>query len=154
VKTESLIVKNRRASFDYEIEETYEGGLALVGSEVKSMRLGKVDIVDAYASVDRGEVWLKQLNVQPFEMAKAFGHEPRRARKVLLNRREILKIEKAVAREGATCIPTRLYFKGGRVKVELAIAHGKKAFDKRHAIARKTADREARAAVARGRRGP
>lgn len=150
---EALIVKNRRAGFDYDIAETFEGGLALVGSEVKSMRLGKVDIVDAYAAVERGEVWLKQLNVQPFEQAKVFGHEPRRPRKVLLHRREIAEIEKALAREGATCIPTRLYFKDGRVKVELALAKGKKTVDKRQDLARKTAEREARAAMARGRRG-
>ena len=152
-KDEQLIVKNRRATFDFEIEDSYEGGLVLVGSEVKSMRLGKVDIVDAFASVDHGEVWLKQLHVGPFEQARAFPHEPRRARKVLLNKREIAQIDKALSRQGFTLIPLRLYFKRGHAKVELGLAKGKKTFDKRADIAKKTADREARASVARGRKG-
>src|SRR3954447_18332138 len=107
-ESEKLIVKNRRATFDYEIEQRYEGGLVLVGSEVKSMRAGTVDIVDAFASVDRGEMWLKQLYVAPFAQAKAFPHEPRRARKVLLHAREITDIEKAITRGGYTLIPLRL----------------------------------------------
>ncbi len=150
---EKLIVKNRRANFDYAIEETFEGGLVLVGSEVKSMRAGKVDIVDAFAAVESGELWLKQLYVAPFEQARAFPHEPRRARKVLLHNREIAQIEKAIQRGGYTLVPLRLYFKRGRVKVELGLAKGKKTVDKRHDIAKKTADREARAAVGRARRG-
>jgi SsrA-binding protein len=149
---EHLIVKNRRATFDYELEDKYEGGLVLVGSEVKSLRAGKVDIVDAFASVDHGEVWLKQLNIAPFEQAHAFPHEPRRPRKVLLHAQEIAQIEKALARGGLTVVPLRLYFKGGRAKVELALAKGKKNYDKREDMARKTADREARAAIGRGRR--
>jgi len=148
-KTEKLIVKNRRAFFDYTIEEQYEGGLVLVGSEVKSMRAGRVDVVDAYASVDRDEMWLKQLYVAPFEQAKAFPHEPRRSRKVLLHKREIAAIDKAVARGGYTLIPLRIYFKGGRVKVELGLAKGKKTHDKRVEIARKTDERETRAAIQR-----
>jgi len=150
---EKLIVKNRRATFDYAIEEHYEGGLVLVGSEVKSMRGGRVDIVDAFASVDRDELWLKQLYVAPFEQAKAFPHDPRRSRKVLLHKREIEEIEKAVARGGYTLIPLRLYFKRGRVKVELGLAKGKKTHDKRADIARKTDERETRAAIGRGRKG-
>ena len=148
---EKLIVKNRRAFFDYFVEERYEGGLALRGSEVKSMRAGKVDLVDAYAATEGGELWLKQMYVAPFEQASAFPHEPRRARKVLLHGREIEQIDKAIARGGYTLVPLRLYFKRGRVKVELALAKGKKHHDKRADIAKKTADREARAAV--GRRG-
>jgi SsrA-binding protein len=149
---EQLIVKNRRAAFDYAIEDKYEGGLVLQGSEVKSMRDGRCDIVDAYASVDQGEVWLKQLYVAPFENAKAYGHEPRRPRKVLLHTHEIDAIEKALTRQGFTLVPLRLYFKKGRVKVELALVKGKKSVDKRHDIAKKTADREARAAIGRGRK--
>jgi SsrA-binding protein len=152
-KGEKLIAKNRRAFFDYAIEEQYEGGLVLHGSEVKSMREGKVDIVDAFASVERGEVWLKQLYVAPFEQAKAFPHEPRRARKVLLHKREIDELHKAIGRGGYTVIPIRLYFKGGRAKVELGLAKGKKAHDKRADIAKKTDEREARAAIGRGRKG-
>ena len=150
---EQLIVKNRRATFDYEIDEKYEGGLVLVGSEVKSMRAGKVDLVDAYASVDHDECWLKQMYVAPFEGAKAFPHEPRRARKVLLHKHEIQQLQEHIMRGGLTVIPLRLYFQKGRIKVELGVAKGKKIHDKRQDIAKKTADREARAAIGRGRKG-
>ena len=153
VDGEVLIVKNRRATFDYIIDEVYEGGLVLVGSEVKSMRAGKCDIVDAYASVDNGQLWLKQLYVAPFEQAKVFPHEVRRARKVLVHKSEISQIQKALSRQGYTLIPLRLYFKNGRAKVELGLAIGKKIHDKRDEIATKTANREARAAMARGRKG-
>jgi SsrA-binding protein len=147
---EPIIVKNRRAFFDYDIEERYEAGLALVGSEVKSMRAGKVDVSDAYISVERGEAWLKQMFVAPFAQASAFPHEPRRARKLLLHAREIGEIHQALARGGATAVPIKLYFKGGRVKVEIGVGKGKKKFDKRAAIAKRDAEREARAA-SRGR---
>ena len=153
VEGEVLIVKNRRATFDYVIDEVYEGGLVLVGSEVKSMRAGRCDIVDAYASVDNGQLWLKQLYVAPFEQAKVFPHEVRRARKVLVHKSEIAQIQKALSRQGYTLIPLRLYFKNGRAKVELGLAIGKKTHDKRDEIATKTANREARAAMARGRKG-
>src|SRR5882672_6892412 len=146
-KDEKLIVKNRRVLFDYEIEERFEAGLVLVGSEVKSMRAGKVDVSDAYAAVERGEAWLKQMFVAPFEHASAFPHEPRRARKLLLHPREIDEIHRALARDGYAVVPLRLYFKHGRAKVELAIAKGKKKFDKRADIAKRTAEREARAAI-------
>ena len=148
----SVIVKNRRAFFDYDIEERYEAGLALVGSEVKSMRAGKVDVSDAYINVERGEAWLKQMFVAPFEQANAFPHEPRRARKLLLHAREIGEIHQALARGGATAVPIKLYFKGGRVKVEIGVGKGKKKYDKRADIAKRDAEREARAA-SRG-RGP
>jgi SsrA-binding protein len=150
---EKLIVKNRRATFDYAIEDRYEGGLVLLGSEVKSLREGRVEVVDAFVAIDRGEAWLKQLTIQPWDHARAFPHEPRRPRKVLLHKHEIERIEKAIAREGATVVPTRLYFKDGRVKVEIAVAKGKKKIDKRADIQRKTADREARAAMGRARKG-
>ena len=150
---EQLIVKNRRATFDYSIEDTYEAGVVLVGSEVKSLRAGKVDVVDAFASVDRGELWLKQLRIAPLETANAYPHDPLRQRKLLVHRRELEAIEKAIARGGYTVIPLRLYFKDGRVKVQLALAKGKKTFDKRQEIVKKTADREAKAEMARGRRG-
>jgi SsrA-binding protein len=150
---EKLIAKNRRATFDYFIEEAYEGGLVLVGSEVKSLREGRVDIVDAFAAIDNGEMWLKQLRIAPFEQAKAFPHEPRRARKVLMHKSEIAAIAKAVARGGFTLVPLRLYFKGGRAKVELGLAKGKKTHDKRHEIARKTDERETRAVIGRLNKG-
>jgi SsrA-binding protein len=150
---EKLIVKNRRAFFDYAVGDRYEGGLVLVGSEVKSMRAGKVDLADAYAAEEGGEVWLKQMYVAPFEQASAFPHEPRRARKVLLHAHEIEQLHDASARGGFTIVPLRLYFKKGRVKVELGIAKGKKIHDKRADMAKRTADREARAAMGRARKG-
>lgn len=142
---EPLIVKNRRAFFDYEIEERYEAGLGLAGSEVKSMRAGKVDVSDAYVVVERGEAWIKQMFVAPFEQASAFPHEPRRARKLLLHAREIEQIHQALARGGYTAVPLRLYFKNGRVKAEVGVGKGKKTYDKRAAIAKRDAERDARA---------
>jgi SsrA-binding protein len=141
---EPLIVKNRRAFFDYDIEQRYQAGLVLGGSEVKSMRAGKVDVSDAYVSVDRGEAWLKQMFIAPFEQASAFPHETRRARKLLLHAREIGELHESLARGGYTAVPTRLYFKEGRVKVEIGVGKGKKAYDKRAAIAKRDAERDAR----------
>jgi SsrA-binding protein len=149
---EKVIVHNRRASFDYAIEERFEGGLVLVGSEVKSMRAGKVELVDAFAAVEGGELWLKQMYVAPFEQATAFPHDPRRPRKVLVHHSEIARIDRAVSREGMTLVPLRLYFKRGRVKVELGLAKGKKTHDKRADIKAKTAEKEARAAMGRARK--
>jgi len=134
------------------IEEKFEGGLVLVGSEVKSMRAGKVEMVDAYATVERGELWLKQLYVAPFEQAKSFPHEPRRSRKVLVRHNEIAKIERAIMRDGYTLVPVRLYWRRGHVKVELGLAKGKKSHDKRADIKAKTADREAKVAMGRARK--
>jgi SsrA-binding protein len=146
-KDEQIIVKNRRALFDYEIDQRFEAGMALVGSEVKSMRAGKIDVTDAYVAVDHGQAWLRQMFVAPFEQASAFPHEPRRPRKLLLHAHEIAEIEKAIARGGYAVVPLRLYFKRGRVKVELATAIGRKKFDKRAHIAKKDAEREARVAM-------
>jgi SsrA-binding protein len=151
-KDEKLIVKNRRAHFDYAIEERFEAGLVLVGSEVKSMRDGKVDLSDAYVVVERGEPWIKQMFVAPFEQASAFPHEPRRARKLLLHAREVADVDAALSRGGLTAVPLRLYFKHGRVKVEFAIAKGKKTYDKRATIAKREAEREARTALRGGTR--
>jgi SsrA-binding protein len=146
-KDEELVLKNRRAQFDYDVSDRYEAGLALVGSEVKSMRAGKVDVSDAYVAVERGEAWLRQMFVAPFEQASAFPHEPRRARKLLLHAREVEEIDRALSRGGYTAIPLRLYFKRGRLKVEIGLAVGKKKHDKRADIAKRDAEREARAAI-------
>jgi len=151
-EVERVIVTNRRATFDYHVESKLEGGLVLLGSEVKSMRAGKVEMVDAYATVERGELWLKQLYVAPVEQAKAFPHEPRRSRKVLVHASEIQKVDRAIMREGYTLVPLRLYFRGGRVKVELGLARGKKTHDKRADIKAKDADREAKVAMGRARK--
>jgi SsrA-binding protein len=151
-KAEPIIVKNRRAFFDYDIADRFEAGIALTGSEVKSMRAGKVDVSDAYVAVERGEAWLKQMFVAPFEQATVFAHEPRRARKLLLHTSEIGEIDAALSRGGMTAVPLRLYFKGGRAKVEFALAKGKKTFDKRADIKKKDDEREARAAMRGGNR--
>ncbi|HEY3821081.1 MAG TPA: SsrA-binding protein SmpB [Polyangiaceae bacterium] len=152
VEAEKLIVKNRRATFDYDIKDRYEAGMSLVGSEVKSMRAGKVDVTDAYVAIERGQAWLKQLFVAPFQQASAFPHETRRSRRLLLHAREIEEIHQALAREGATAIPLKLYFKDGRVKVEIGVGRGKKSFDKRADIAKKDAERETRQVARQARR--
>jgi SsrA-binding protein len=150
---EKLIVRNRRASYDYALQDRYEAGIVLVGSEVKSLRLGQVDLSDAYAAIEGNEVWLKQMQIAPFEGAKAFPHDPHRKRKLLLHAHEIAQLAKAAQRGGYTIVPTRIYFDAnGRVKVELAIGKGKTKIDKRQEIARKDADREARAAMGRRRK--
>lgn len=144
---DQVIVTNRRARFDYDIADTFEAGLVLLGSEVKSMRAGHVDIVDAYGAVERGEAYLKQLYVAPFEQAKAFPHEPRRARKLLLHTREIEQLDRAITRDGFTIVPLKIYVKNGRIKVELGVARGKKKVDKRQDIKKKAEEREARKAM-------
>jgi SsrA-binding protein len=146
-----LVTRNRRALFDYAIEEKFEAGLVLVGSEVKSLRAGKLDIGDAYVAVERGEAWLRQMFVAPFAQANAFPHEPRRPRKLLLHAREVSEIDQAISRGGSAVVPLSVYFKKGRAKVEVAIAVGRKKFDKRAHIAERDAERETRAAL-RGRR--
>jgi SsrA-binding protein len=148
---EKLIVRNRRAGFEYELGETYEAGIVLIGSEVKMLRHGSADLGDSWCAVEQGEAWLKGVNI-PEMPGAAFGHEAKRARKLLLNRAEIEQIQRALTREGMTVAATRLYFKEGKVKVEIALARGKKMADKREAVKEREAEREARAAMARGRR--
>jgi SsrA-binding protein len=147
---EKLIVRNRRAGFEYELGETYEAGIVLIGSEVKMLRQGQADLGDSWCAVEQGEAWLKGVNI-PEMPGAAFGHEAKRARKLLLNRSEIEQIQRALTREGMTVAATRLYFKEGKVKVEIALARGKKMADKREAVKEREAEREARAAMARGR---
>jgi SsrA-binding protein len=148
------VAQNRKARHDYDVLETVECGIALQGSEVKSIRDGKVQLRDAYALVDGGEVWLHGVHVSPYAMATGFGgHDPERARKLLLHRREIDELRLRTQQEGLALVPLSVYFKDGRAKVELAVARGRKTYDKRHAIAARDAAREADRAVARGRRG-
>lgn len=149
---ERLIVRNRRASFDYELGDRYEAGLVLLGSEVKVLRERAADLTDAWCAIENGEAYLKGVNI-PSLVDAAFGHEAKRPRKLLLHARQIEEIRRAIEREGMTVAATRLYFKGGRVKVELALAKGRKKADKRETVKQKEAEREARAAMARGRRG-
>ncbi len=138
-----FIAQNRAATFHYMISERYEAGIVLRGSEVKSLRDGRTQLTDAYASVDNGEVWLRQMYIASFFAARAFPHVERTARKLLLHAKEILHIERAVLREGYTLVPLNLYFSGSRVKVTLGLARGKKAHDKRAAMAERTECREA-----------
>lgn len=137
-----VIITNRKAFRDYEIINRYEAGLSLVGSEVKSLRLGKVQMADAYAVVEGGEVFLVNMHINPYEMANRENHDPTRKRRLLLNKREIRKLWGAANEKGFTIIPLKIYFKGPYAKVEIATARGKKKYDKRQAIAKREADRE------------
>jgi SsrA-binding protein len=140
---QKFIAQNRAASFHFVISERYEAGIVLRGSEVKSLRDGRADITEAYATIERGEVWLRQMHIASFFAARAFPHAEREVRKLLLHAKEISHLERAVLREGYTLLPLDLYFKDGRVKVTLALARGKKSHDKRAAIAARTETREA-----------
>lgn len=138
------VAENRRARFDYHIEDTYEAGIALTGTEVKSLRFGEGSIAESYAEVDNGQIWLVNANIPEFSHGNRFNHEPKRPRKLLLHEREIKKLHGAVAREGMTLVPLSVYFNGrGRAKVELALAKGKKAHDKRETIKERDWKREA-----------
>lgn len=147
-----LVSKNRRASFDYELGDSYEAGLVLIGSEARSLRENTADLTDAWVDIDgRGEAWVKGMRIPTLKHA-AFGHEERRPRKLLLHRTQIDKLGGQVEREGMTLIVTKCYIKGGRAKLEFAIARGKKTHDKRQSLRTKMADREAEAAMRRGRK--
>lgn len=139
---EGLIAHNRAATFHYEISERYEAGIVLRGSEVKSLRERRVDITEAYATVERGEVWLRQMHVHAFFAARAFPHDERGVRKLLFHAREIRHLERLVVREGFTLIPLDLHFKDGRVKVTLGVARGRKRHDKRRVLAERVAEEE------------
>ncbi|MGH9177684.1 MAG: SsrA-binding protein SmpB [Acidimicrobiales bacterium] len=148
------VAQNRKARHDYEVLETLECGIVLQGSEVKSVRAGKVQLRDCYARVDGGEVWLHGVHVSPYAMATGFGsHDPERPRKLLLHRGEIDQLRARTLQGGLALVPLSVYFKDGRAKVELALARGRKSYDKRHAIAARDAAREVERASARGRRG-
>lgn len=143
-----VVAKNRRARHDYDILETHEAGIALVGTEVKSLREGQIQLKDAYARMDAGELWLVGVHVSPYAQADGFGgHDPERRRKLLLHRSEIAELAHRVALESLTLVPLSVYFKEGRAKVELGLARGRKRHDKRHAIAERDANREAQRAL-------
>ena len=152
-EAERFIAQNRAATFHYAISERYEAGIVLRGSEVKSLRDGRVHLTEAYASIDNGEVWLRQMHIASFFAARAFPHVEKGARKLLLHAKEIRHLERAVLREGYTLIPLNLYFKEGRVKVTLALGRGKKEHDKRRILAAKTEALEADDAVRARREG-
>ena len=144
IEKQKFIVQNRKATFNYEISEQYEAGIILKGSEVKALREGKASLAEAYASVERGEVWLQQMHIAGFLNARAFPHAEYGRRKLLLHAKEIRDLERSVNREGFTLIPINLYFKNGWVKVTLGLARGKKVHDKRRVIAERTAEMDAR----------
>lgn len=137
-----IIATNRKAFHNYHIHTRYEAGLELVGTEVKSLRLGKVQMSDAYASVEDSEVYLYNMHISAYDMASRENHDPIRKRRLLLNKREIRKLWGAVNEKGYTIVPLKIYFKGPYAKVEIATARGKKAYDKRQDIARREAERE------------
>jgi SsrA-binding protein len=136
------VVTNRRARHKFELVERFEAGIVLTGSEVKALRGGKAQMTDAYAVVDRGEVWLRNLHIPPYEFASADAHEATRPRKLLLHRGEIESLVGKTAQKGLTLVPVRIYFKGPRAKVELALARGKEGRDRRREIADRDVRRE------------
>ena len=140
--TRKVVATNRRAKFDYEILDTYEAGMVLRGSEVKSLREGKASIGEAYAWVRDGEAWLESMSIPPYSYAREGGHEPTRPRKLLLHRREIDRIWSRMREQGLALVPTRVYFSNGIAKVELALAKGKRTIDKRQSIKKRQQQRE------------
>ena len=148
-----VVAQNRKARHDYAVEDTYEAGLVLQGTEVKSLRQGRASLVDGFVDIDRGEAWLHGVHIPEYTQGTWTNHEPRRVRKMLLNRHEIDKLESRVNERGYTLIPLSLYFKDGRAKVEIALARGKKTYDKRQALAAKQANREKQQALGRQLKG-
>ncbi len=145
----SLVAQNRKARYDYLIEDVVEAGLVLVGTEVKSLRAGHASLVDGYAVIERGEAWLQGVHIPEYAEGTWTNHEPRRPRKLLLHRREIDRLVGKTQEAGLTLVPLSLYFREGRAKVEIALARGKKNYDKRQALAERQAKREADRAMAR-----
>jgi len=138
-----VVATNRKARHDYTIEDTIEAGIVLIGSEIKSIRGGRVNLRDSYASIEDGEVWMHNTHIAPYDPASRFGHEPRRKRKLLLHKRQIARLASRVQEKGYTLIPLRMYLSNNRAKVELALARGKRQYDKRAAIAKREDQRRA-----------
>ncbi|MDJ0851509.1 MAG: SsrA-binding protein SmpB [Myxococcota bacterium] len=147
-----LVATNRRARFEYEILDTVEAGLVLVGPEVKSLRAGKANLSDAYAIIRNGEAWLMSAHISPYAQASRENPDPRRQRKLLMHRSEISRLQGKVAERGLTLVPLELYFKNGRAKVRLGLARGKRRHDKRETIRRREQEREMDRITRRGRR--
>ncbi|QYN36917.1 SsrA-binding protein SmpB [Pseudonocardia sp. DSM 110487] len=148
-----VIAQNRRARHDYTILDTYEAGVALMGTEVKSLRLGRASLVDSFATIDDGEVFLRGLHIPEYTQGSWTNHEPRRTRKLLLHRGEIERLIGKIREGGLTLVPMSLYFSDGKVKLELALARGKRAYDKRSDLAKRDADREIQRAYGRAVKG-
>ncbi len=146
----SSTIKNRKAFHDYSIEETFDAGIALQGTEVKSIRQGNASFTDSYAFIRDGEVWLKEFYIKPFEHGSYNNHDPRRERKLLLNKKEIRELEKGTQQKGNTIVPLKIFFKNGFVKVQIGLAKGKKRFDKRESIKASDTKRDIDRAIKRG----
>jgi SsrA-binding protein len=149
---ESLIADNRKAFYDYHVLESFEAGIALLGTEVKGIREGKANLRDSFARVEQGEVWLYNVHINAYSHRGYSDHDPKRRRKLLLRKEEIRKLIGKTVERGLTLVATRMYFKNGKVKVAIALARGKQVHDKRETIKRREIDRETRAAVKDGRR--
>jgi SsrA-binding protein len=148
-----LIAQNRKARHDYAVVDTYEAGVALTGTEVKSLRLGRASLVDGFATIDDGEVYLRNVHIPEYTHGSWTNHEPRRVRKLLLHREEIERLIGKTKESGLTLVPLSLYFSAGKVKVELALARGKRTYDKRQDLAKRDADREVSRALGRRSKG-
>ncbi|QJY44833.1 SsrA-binding protein SmpB [Pseudonocardia broussonetiae] len=148
-----VIAQNRRARHDYAVLDEYEAGVALLGTEVKSLRLGRASLVDAFATVDDGEIWLRGLHIPEYTQGSWTNHEPRRTRKLLLHRGEIDRLIGKIKEGGLSLVPLSLYFSDGKVKCELALARGKKSYDKRTDLAKRDAQREIQKAFGRAAKG-
>ncbi|MCC6493196.1 MAG: SsrA-binding protein SmpB [Pirellulales bacterium] len=147
---ERLIAQNRKARHNYEVLDTLECGIMLTGSEVKSLRAGQASLEEAYARMDRGEVWLVGCDIQEYKQANVWNHEPKRRRKLLLHRREIAKFASQAYEKNLTLVPLKMYFKGGRAKVLLGVGRGKKMYDKRESLKKQDVQREINRAMRRG----
>ncbi len=144
-KEEKIVATNRTAFHDYHIGDKYEAGLALKGTEVKSVLAGRVQLKDSYVAIRDGEAWLFNAHISPYAHGNRENHDPLRTRKLLLHRREIGRLDEAAAKQGMTLVPTRVYLKNKRIKIEVGVARGKKLYDKRETELRRTVDRETRA---------
>jgi SsrA-binding protein len=153
VTGQKFIAQNRKARHDYEIVDTYEAGVVLTGTEVKSLRLGRASLVDGFATIDGGEIFLHNVHIPEYEQGSWTNHEPRRVRKLLLHRGEIERLVGKTQESGLTLVPLSLYFSNGKVKVEVALARGKRSYDKRQDLARRDADREVARALGRRNKG-
>ena len=142
-----VIATNKKAFHDYFVEERYECGIALFGTEVKSIRLGKVNLKESWALIRKGEVWVEGMHVSPYEQGNIFNRDPLRPRKLLMHRREIRKLDSLVMRQGYTLVPLEIYLKDGRMKVQLGLCKGKQLHDKRDSMAKRDSDREIQRAL-------
>ncbi len=147
-----IIATNRKAKHDYFLEDRMEAGIALKGTEIKSIRAGRVSLREAYVQVDGGEAWLVNAHIAPYDPASTMNHDPRRRRKLLLHKRQIIKLFDDIRQKGYTIIPTVMYLRSGRAKVEIAVARGKRKYDKRREIAKRDAEREMARATTRRRK--